>query len=63
MSYGRSMMQGLTGWYFVIILYVLVLAVIALVLYFTVRLAVLHALKAHTRWVSTQPGPDPLPPA
>ena len=56
-------MQGLTGWYFVIILYVLVLAVIALVLYFMVRLAVLHALKAHTRWVSTQPGPDPLPPA
>ncbi|MFF7682396.1 hypothetical protein ACFZA2_06480 [Microbacterium sp. NPDC007973] len=27
------------------------LAVIAAALYFVVRLAVLHALKAHTRWV------------
>ncbi|MHC2998285.1 hypothetical protein [Microbacterium sp. HJ5] len=44
------MMQGLTGWHFVIIFYLLVLAVIGLALYLVVRLAVLHALKAHTKW-------------
>ena len=56
-------MQGLTGWHFVIIFYVVVLAVIAFALYFTVRLAVLHALKAHTRWSAGQAGPDATPPA
>ena len=55
-------MQGLTGWYFVLFLYVLIIAVVAVVLYVTVRLAVLHALKAHTRWVAAQPGPQSLPP-
>ena len=56
------MTQGLTGWYFVLFLYVLIIAVVAVVLYVTVRLAVLHALKAHTRWVAAQPGPQSLPP-
>ncbi|WP_292701709.1 hypothetical protein [Microbacterium sp. 69-10] len=31
--------------------YVIALAVVGAALYFVVRLAVLHALKAHTRWV------------
>ncbi|MCI9857897.1 hypothetical protein [Microbacterium proteolyticum] len=31
--------------------WLIALAVIGAVVYFVVRLAVLHALKAHTRWV------------
>ena len=70
------MLQGLTGWGFVIFFYALTLAIVAGVLYLTIRLAVLHALKAHTRWQAQQAGaqgpagatgpagsrgPDPLP--
>ncbi|BDZ64859.1 hypothetical protein [Agromyces mangrovi Wang et al. 2018] len=35
----------------VLAIYLVIIAVIAAVLYFVVRLAVLHALQAHTRWV------------
>lgn len=45
------MVQGLTGWHFVIIFYVVVLAVLAVALYWTIRLAVTHALRAHRRWL------------
>lgn len=45
------MTQGLTGWYMIIVIYVGVIAVLGAALYFVVRLAVLHALKAHTRWL------------
>ncbi len=31
--------------------YLIALAVVGAALYFVVRLAVLHALKAHTRWL------------
>ena len=64
------MLQGLTGWGFVIFFYALTLAIVVGVLYLTIRLAVLHALKAHTRWQEQQagatgatgyPGPEPLP--
>jgi hypothetical protein len=45
------MISGFTGWGFVLIIYIVLIAVVALVVYTVVRLAVLHALKAHTRWV------------
>jgi uncharacterized membrane protein len=47
-------MAGLTGWYMLFIMpfvWAIVAALIGLVVYFAVRFAVLHALKAHTRWV------------
>ena len=44
-------MFGLNGWGFVLIVYLVLIAVVALVLYAVVRLGVLHALKSHTRWV------------
>ncbi|WP_353112216.1 hypothetical protein [Microbacterium sp.] len=34
-----------------LLLYIVLLAAVAAALYFVVRLAVLHALKAHTRWI------------
>ena len=45
------MFSGFTGWGFILIVYVVLIAVLGLVLYTVVRLAVLHALKSHTRWV------------
>jgi hypothetical protein len=48
------MFTGFVGWHFVIIIvmYLVVLAVVGAALYVVVRLAVLHALKAHTRWLN-----------
>lgn len=40
-----------TGILLMILTNVIVVAVLAVVLYFVVRLAVLHALKAHTQWI------------
>jgi hypothetical protein len=34
-----------------LLVYLVVIAVLGAALYFVVRLAVLHAMKAHTRWV------------
>jgi len=53
------MFTGFAGWHFVIIIvmYLVVLAVVGAALYVVVRLAVLHALKAHTRWLN--PGSPP----
>jgi hypothetical protein len=47
------MFSGLAGPHLLILLLTwgLSLAVIGAAAYFVVRLAVLHALKAHTRWV------------
>ena len=45
------MISGFTGWGFILIIYIGLIAVVGLVVYMVVRLAVLHALKAHTRWV------------
>lgn len=47
------MFSGLAGPHLLILLLTwgITLAVIGAVLYFVVRLAVLHALKAHTRWI------------
>lgn len=39
------------GLIMVVVVYLLVAAVIGAALYFVVRLAVLHALKAHTIWL------------
>lgn len=44
------MFTAFTGW-FIIALYVLFLAALIVALYFLIRLAVLHALKAHSRWI------------
>ncbi|WP_180968953.1 hypothetical protein [Microbacterium aurantiacum] len=52
-------MMGLSGMHLVLILLVYAMAALAIgaVIYFAVRLAVLHALKAHTRWVDAgKPG-------
>ncbi|GAA2972952.1 hypothetical protein JOD63_000175 [Microbacterium terrae] len=43
------------GW-FVIVAYLVIIAVVALALYAVVRLAVVHALKAHTKWVDSGKG-------
>jgi len=53
------MFTGFVGWHFVIIIvmYLVVLAVVAAALYVVVRLAVLHALKAHTRWLNQDSPP------
>jgi preprotein translocase subunit SecD len=40
-----------TGILVMILYYAVVVAILAVVLYFVVRLAVLHALKAHTNWI------------
>lgn len=46
------MMQGLAGWHFLIlVLYLVVIAAGVVAMYFLIRLAVLHALKSHTRWI------------
>lgn len=46
------MCSGLAGWHLLsLVMFLVVAAIIATVLYFVIRLAVLHALKAHTRWV------------
>lgn len=46
------MVQGLFGWNFLfLVVYAVILAAVAGGLYFLIRLAVFHALKAHTRWV------------
>ncbi|MET0674096.1 MAG: hypothetical protein ABWY37_11450 [Microbacterium pygmaeum] len=46
------MVSGLFGWHFLFIfVYIAIIAAAVIGLYFLVRLAVLHALKAHTRWV------------
>ncbi|TQJ31847.1 hypothetical protein [Microbacterium sp. SLBN-146] len=44
------MMFG-TGILVAILFYAVIVAVLAVVVYFVVRLAVLHALKAHTHWI------------
>lgn len=45
------MFGSATGLVVVLITYVIVPLLLAGILYLVVRLAVLHALKAHTRWV------------
>ena len=46
------MMQGLAGWHFLLVfVYLAVIAAGIVALYFLVRLAVVHALKSHTRWI------------
>lgn len=46
------MVSGITGWLFILV-YIVFLAAIVLALYFLIRLAVLHALKAHTKWIDS----------
>lgn len=43
-------MFGLNGWFVIVLFYLVAIAVIGTVLYLVVRLAVLHAMKSHTRW-------------
>jgi hypothetical protein len=43
-------MFGLNGWLF-LVAYLATIALIIAALYFLIRVAVLHALKAHTRWI------------
>ena len=45
------MFLGFNGWIVIVLIYLVVIAVVGAALYFVVRLAVLHAMKAHTRWV------------
>ena len=45
------MFLGFNGWFVIVLFYVVVIAVLGAALYFVVRLAVLHAMKAHTRWI------------
>lgn len=45
------MTQGLAGWHLILLIYPLLIAIAIFALYFLVRLAVFHALKAHTRWI------------
>lgn len=45
------MFFGMDGWFYVLFIYIGVPVIFAVALYFVIRLAVLHALKAHTRWV------------
>lgn len=46
------MVQGLAGWHLLFLFLYLAVIVAGIVgLYFLIRLAVFHALKAHTRWV------------
>lgn len=56
------MMQGLTGWSFILVFYVVIVVVLAAALYLVIRLAVLHALKAHTRWLDQRVGDGPAQP-
>lgn len=55
------MFTGLAGSHLLILLLTwgLSLAVIGAAAYFVVRLAVLHALKAHTRWLGSGRGAAP----
>lgn len=45
------MFFGFDGFFVLFLIYGAALAVIGAVLYLVIRLAVGHALKAHTRWV------------
>lgn len=45
------MFFGFDGWMMLFLIYGGGLAIIAIALYFVVRLGVGHALKAHTRWI------------
>lgn len=50
---GLTLAIGFAGAHLLIIvlIWLVTIAVVGAALYFVVRLAVLHALKAHTRWV------------
>ncbi|WP_458042503.1 MULTISPECIES: hypothetical protein [Bacteria] len=46
------MVSSLGGWHlFGLLIYVVMIAIAVVLAYFVIRLAVFHALKAHTRWV------------
>ena len=45
------MFFGFDGWFVIFFIYGGALALIGAVLYFVVRVSVVNALKAHTRWV------------
>lgn len=45
------MFMDYSGWFVVILIYALFAAIAFGLVYAAVRLAVLHALKSHTRWV------------
>ncbi|QKJ18023.1 hypothetical protein [Microbacterium hominis] len=45
------MFMGLNGWLFVILTYLVIVAVVGGALYVVVRVAVVHALRSHTRWL------------
>ena len=52
------MFLGFNGWIVIVLFYVVVIAILGAALYVVVRLAVLHAMKAHTRRVEqSQRGP------
>lgn len=48
-----GMFLGLDGWFVIFLIYGGGMLVIGALLYLVVRLAVVHALKAHTRWVES----------
>jgi hypothetical protein len=48
------MFGAINGWGVLLLSYGLGTAIVLLALYFVVRLAVLHALKAHTIWLDGQ---------
>lgn len=43
--------MGISGWFVLVLAYGLLAAAVFGIVYAAVRLGVLHALKAHTRWV------------
>lgn len=58
------MFGALNGWGVLLLSYGLGTAIVLLALYFVVRLAVLHALKAHTIWLDGRaPHGNEMPPA
>ncbi len=51
-------MFSLNGWLVVIVLYGAAALILGALLYAVVRLAVAHALKAHTLWLETRRDPS-----
>jgi len=48
------MFLGFNGWFVIVLFYLVAIALIGGALYLVVRLAVLHAMKSHTRWAEAR---------
>lgn len=49
-------MFAANGWFVIIVVYAVIALVIGALVYVAVRLAVTHALRAHTRWLEGRGG-------